>query len=221
MNLEKLREVEANFLQVYPGGFADPAMQAIRSKHNVNKLVEFATENLTQANCNRPEFIATTLLKIISRSSMVSRFEKPPFRTFLESLTSEDKKALAYAVEQRLFGRKRQGFEALVEMHQRFKIAKWAIISAVPFYVSARREVFIKPTTAKGILTLLEVDDLHYNATPSWAFYKGYQGLITEIKKHISPSLAPNNAALTGFLMMSLHRDRSSSGAKDCTETNC
>ncbi|MFT5172207.1 MAG: hypothetical protein ACI8W7_000371 [Gammaproteobacteria bacterium] len=207
MNLEKLRQAEADFLQVYPGGFADPAMQAIKKKHNVNKLVAFASENLTRLNCNRPEFIAESLLKIISRSSMVSRFEKPPFRTFLESLDSADKKALAYAVEQRLFGRKQQGFEALLAMHQHFKIAKWAIISAVPFYVSARREVFVKPTTAKGILALLEVDNLHYSATPSWEFYKGYQSLIGEIKKHISPSLAPNNAALTGFLMMSLRRD--------------
>lgn len=216
MNLDKLRQAEADFLQVYPGGFADPAMQSIRKKHNVNKLVEFAGEHLTRANCNRADFIAETLLKIISRSSMVSRFEKPPFRAFLEALTSADKKALAYAVEQRLFGRKQHGFEALVDMHQQFKIAKWAIISAVPFYASARREVFVKPTTAKGILALLEVDNLHYSATPSWEFYRGYQGLIAEIKKHISPSLAPNNAALTGFLMMSLRRDTAPATHEQC-----
>jgi hypothetical protein len=204
MNYEKLREAEANFLQAYPAGFADPALQPIRKKHNVDKLVEFTRENLTRVNCKRPQFIAETLLKIISRSSMISRFEKPRFREFLESLTSEDKTALAYALEQRLFGRKQQGFEALLGMHQHYKIAKWAVISAVPFYFAPRREVFVKPTTAKGILAFLEVEDLHYNATPSWEFYKGYQSLIADIKKHVSPSLSPSNAALTGFLMMSM-----------------
>ena len=94
----------------------------------------------------------------------------------------------------------------MLDMHLHYKIAKWAIVSAVPFYFSPRREVFVKPTTAKGILAFLEVDDLHYNATPSWEFYNGYRHLVTEIKKQDSPSLSPTNAALTGFLMMSLKR---------------
>ena len=54
MNYDKLREAEANFLQVYPAGFADPAMQAIRKKHNVDKLVEF-----TQANSYEGELQST------------------------------------------------------------------------------------------------------------------------------------------------------------------
>lgn len=204
MNYDKLREAEANFLQVYPAGFADPAMQAIRKKHNVDKLVAFTQETLTKANCNRPEFVAETLLKIVSRSSMVSRFEKPGFKAFLESLSSDEKKALAYAVEQRLFGRKEQGFEEILGMLAHHKIAKWAVISAVPFYFSPRKEVFVKPTTAKGILTFLEVENLRYNAMPSWSFYKGYRNLIADIKKQVDSCLSPNNAALSGFLMMSL-----------------
>jgi len=204
MNREKLREAEASFLQLYPLGFSDPAMQAIRKKHNVNKLVEFAQQNLTRANCNRSNFIAETLLKIVSRSSMVSRFEKPRFRDFLGALPSPEKKALAYAVEQRLFGRKQKGFEEILGMLIDHKIARWSVISAVPFYFSPRREVFVKPTTTKGILAALEVEHLHYHPTPSWEFYKGYQRLLADIKKQVSPSLSPTNAALSGFLMMSL-----------------
>ena len=204
MNHEKLREAEATFLQVYPRGFADPGIQAIRRKHNVTTLIAFAQANLTKASCNRPEFIAETMLKIVSRSSMVSRFEKPRFKDFLTSLSSDEKRALAYAVEQRLFGRKQQGFEELLGMLLHHKVAKWAVISAVPFYFSPRREAFVKPTTAKRILASLEVQGLRYNATPSWEFYKGYRDLLTEIRKRISPSLSPNNAALSGFLMMTL-----------------
>ena len=204
MNLANLLEAEASFLQIYPAGFADPAMLAIRKKHNVDKLIVFAQENLTRANFNRPQFIADTLLKIVSRSSMVSRFEKPRFKEFLGSLSSDGKKELAYGVEQRLFGRKQQGFEQILGMLLHYKIAKWAIVSAVPFYFSPRREVFLKPTTVKGILALLDVEHLHYCATPSWGFYQGYRRLMADIKKHVSPSLSPNNAALSGFLMMSM-----------------
>ena len=34
MNLEKLHQAEASFLQRFPGGFADPGMAAIKKKHN-------------------------------------------------------------------------------------------------------------------------------------------------------------------------------------------
>jgi hypothetical protein len=204
MNLEKLREAEANFLQRYPGGFDDPAMQAVRKKHNVDKLVQFTRDSLTRANFNRPEFIADTLLKIVSRSSMVSRFEKPRFRDFIGSLNSHEKQALADAFESRLRGRKQQGFEQVLGMLLPHKLARWSVISVVPFYYAPQREVFVKPTTARGILSVFEVDNLHYKPTPSWDFYCGYRDLITGIGQQVAPSLSPNNAALTGFLMMSL-----------------
>ena len=105
MNYLKLKDAEASFLQRYPGGFADPGMESIKKKHNVDKLVEFTQQNLTQANFNRPEFIAETLVKIVSRSSMVSRFEKPKFRDFVRSLNSHERQSLADAFEKRLYGR--------------------------------------------------------------------------------------------------------------------
>lgn len=204
MNLDKLRAAEASFLQRYPGGFSDPGMAPVRKKHNVDKLVAFTRENLSRSHFNRPEHVAETLLKVVSRSSMVSRFEKPRFRDFISSLNSREKRALADALEQRLHGRRRQGFEQMVGMLQPHKLAKWAVVSIVPFYFAPDREVFVKPTTAKGIIAYLEVDDLHYSPTPSWAFYRGYQKLITEVKRQVVATLAPNNAALTGFLMASL-----------------
>lgn len=215
MNRERLAEAQANFLQLYPAGFADPAIAPLRKKHNVGQLVEFTRQNLTRASCNRPHFVAETLLKIVSRSSMVSRFEKPPFREFLGALSPDGKQALAYALEQRLFGRKQRGFEEILGMLSRHKIAKWAVISAVPFYHSPRREVFVKPTTAKGILAFLEVDDLHYTAKPSWDFYRGFQRLLAEVRRQVSPSLSPSNAALSGFLMMSFQAGQPQKDARE------
>ncbi|MEH6608009.1 MAG: hypothetical protein V7696_01475 [Halioglobus sp.] len=205
MNYQKLRTAEANFLQRYPGGFSDPEMATIKKKHNVDKLVEFAQASFELQNFNRPEFIVESVLKVVSRSSMVSRFEKPKFRDFIQALNSHEREALAAAFEKRLYGRnKKRGFEEILGMLSHHKLAKWAIISVVPFYFSPHKEAFVKPTTAKGILAYLEIEDLIYKPTPSWSFYQGYQKLLAEIKKEVVPTLSPNNAALTGFMMMSL-----------------
>ena len=136
---------------------------------------------------------------------MVSRFEKPPFREFLDTLDSKDRRHLAEAFRKRLFGRKnREGFEEIVDLLVRYKLARWSLVSAVPFYFAPSKEAFVKPTTAKNIVNFLEVEDLHYHARPDWAFYDGYRKLILNIKKRVDSNLTPNNAATTGFLMSAM-----------------
>jgi hypothetical protein len=205
MNLRKLKEAEAAFLARFPGGFDDPGMEWVRKSHPVDRLAKFARDNVTKLTLNQPAKFADTLLTIVSRSSMVSRFEKPLFRTFIESLDSKDKRRLADAYAKRLFGRsKREGFEEIVELFGRHKLARWSLVSALPFYFAPTKEAFVKPSTAKRLVAYLDADDLHYHARPDWAFYDGYRKLIGEIKKQVSPSLAPNNAAVTGFLMTTM-----------------
>lgn len=205
MNLTKLKEAEAAFLMRFPGGFADPGLKPIRKRHNVNRLGDFARDNLTELTFAQPDKLAETLLTIVGRSSMVSRFEKPPFREFVGALDSKTKRRLAEAFQKRLAGRrKREGFEEIVELLARYKLARWSIVSAVPFYFAPTKEAFVKPTTAKRIVSYLEVDDLHYHARPDWAFYDGYRKLILEIKQLVDPSLTPSNAAVTGFLMATM-----------------
>ena len=205
MNLQKLKLAEASFLARFPGGFADPGLADIRKKHNVDKLSEFAQANLTRSHFNRPEHIAETLVKIISRSSMVSRFEKPRFRDFIGSLNSTEREHLAFAFEKRLYGRaRRTGFEEILGMLSHHKIAKWPLVSAVPYYFAPTRDAFVKPTTAKGIIKYLEVGDLHYQSMPSWEFYSGYLKLLGRVKQEVNPSLSSNYAAISGFLMVSM-----------------
>ncbi len=205
MNLEKLKQAELEFLARYPGGFGDPALAPIRKKHNVDQLTAFARANLGPGACNQPQHVADTLVRIIGRSSMVSRFEKPRFRDFIGSLNGHEKQHLALAVDKRLHGRsKRDGFDEIVGMLAHYKIAKWSIVSVVPFYFAPKREAFVKPTTAKGILAYLEIEDLQYRPLPSWEFYSGYRRLLQRIKREVDPSLAPNYAALTGFMMSAM-----------------
>lgn len=205
INFQRLKEAEAAFLDRFPGGFNDPGMDAIRKRHNVGRLADFTRSNLTKLTLERPQAFTDTLLKIIGRSSMVSRFEKAPFREFIGSLTSRDKRDLTAAFRKRLYGRKkREGFEEIVDIFARYKLARWSLVSAAPFYFAPSREAFVKPSTAKKIVALLEVDSLHYRPRPDWAFYDGYRKLILDIRKNVDPSLAPNNAAVTGFLMATL-----------------
>jgi len=204
MNIQKLKEAEAVFLARFPGGFNDPDpwMVKIMKRHKVEQLAEFARSSVTDITLNRPNEFTEILLKVVSRSSMVSRFEKPPFRDFLDALNSKDRGHLAEAFRKRLFGRnKREGFEEIVELLARYKLARWSLVSALPFYFSPSREAFVKPTTAKKIVKYLELEDLHYHARPDWAFYNGYRKLILDIRKHVDSNLCPNNAATTGFLM--------------------
>lgn len=205
MKLERLKQAEAAFLARFPDGFADAGLERVRKSHNVDRLAAFVRENLTTAAVGQHDKLADTLVSIVGRSSMVSRFEKPPFREFVGSLDSRKRRRLADAFEKRLFGRrKREGFQEIVDLFAEYKLARWSLVSAVPFYFSPSNEAFVKPTTAKKIIRHLEVDDLHYRPRPDWEFYDGYRKLIAEIKKHVDPSLTPNNAATTGFLMATL-----------------
>ena len=205
MNIHRLKEAEAGFLQQFPRGFDDPEMAKIRKSHNVGQVERFAKAQLTPLHFHQPATLCEDALRIISRSSMVSRFEKPAFRRFIDALNSDDKAHFAAALEMRLYGRnKRKGFEAMCAMLAPHKLARWSIVSAIPFYFAPTREAFVKPTTAKRIISYLEASDLEYHPAPDWAFYDGYRKLLKEVKRNVSPSLAPNYAALTGFLMMSI-----------------
>ena len=180
-------------------------MEPIRKRHNVDKLTDFAKANISQLTLGQPQRFIDTVVKIIARSSMVSRFEKAPFRDFAGALTSKEKLYLTEAFRKRLFGRrKREGFEEIVSLLAPHKLARWSIVSAVPFYLAPTKEVFVKPTTAKKIVSVLEVNNLKYQPRPDWAFYDGYRKLILEIKRHLDPSVTTNNAAITGLLMFSL-----------------
>jgi hypothetical protein len=205
MNIHRLKEAEAAFLARFPKGFADPGMDRIRRSHDIDRLADFTRANVTKASLSRPRGFADVLLAVVSRSSMVSRFEKPPFREFLDSLDSKDKRRLAESFRERLFGRnKREGFEEIVDLLARRKLARWSLVSALPFYLSPSKEAFVKPSTARRLVAFLEVEELHYAPRPNWDFYVGYRELVLEIKKNVDPSLTPNNAATTGFLMASM-----------------
>ncbi len=204
MNFQKLKQAEVSFMERYPGGFSHPEMVEIGKKHKMDKLVSFAQESFAKSQFNDPMIVVDNLVKLTTRSSMVSVFEKPKFRDYVYSLSDMDRERLATAVKQRLHGNSQKGFEEMCRILAAGKLNKWSLVSVAAAYYRPLDEVFVKPTTAKGVVVHFELDGLKYHPTPSWEFYTQYRDLIMTMKQHVDPNLSPSNAAFSGFLMMSL-----------------
>jgi hypothetical protein len=205
MNLEKLKMAEAIFMNRYPGGFAHADIQAISKKHKMDQMVEFTQTCFVKKNFRDTLTIIDNMIKIVSRSSMVSIFEKPRFKDFANSLTPKEKNALVAGLKDQLHGNQQKGFEKITDLLSINKLAKWTLISICPVYFSPYDEVFVKPTTAKGIIAHFELKELQYRPQPNWEFYELWRTTINKMKTKVDSSLSPNNAAFTGFLMMSLN----------------
>lgn len=188
----------------YPGGFDNEDLQRVVAKrHNVGKLSDFARAALAKKNFAQQGKVLDDIIKVVTRSSMVSMFEKPKYRDFVNGMSRDDREFLAGAYQRLLHGGTAKAFEDIVDVLAEGKIAKWSLLTVHLYHYRPHKEVFVKPTTTKNVLRQFEIEDLVYKPRPSWAFYKAYRELITQMKQQVDPSLAPNNAAFTGFLMMS------------------
>lgn len=205
MNLQKLKQAEESFFKHYPGGFSNPEMIALRKHHKLDKMVELAQESFQERNFNHPDLIIDHMTRIITRSSLISRFEKPKFREFAQSLSPMERQDLAQGLDELLHGNEQTGFEILLAILRTWRRAKWPLMTVCQAYYWPQVEVFIKPTTTKGIIKTFELQDLQYDPTPSWNFYERYRAAINEMKTRVDPSLSPYNIAFTGFMMRSIH----------------
>ncbi|MGE5463311.1 MAG: hypothetical protein ACM3PS_08145 [Syntrophothermus sp.] len=204
MNVKKLLQAEAAFFGRYPGGFDHPEMIAIRKHHKLDRMVQLAQESFTVQNFHHPDLIVDNMIRVITRSPLISMFEKPKFRDFARSLPPLERQDLARGLEELLHGDEQTGFEILLALLRPWKLAKWSLMTVCQAYYRPQVEVFVKPTTAKGIVQTFELEELQYKSSPSWDFYERYRAVINEMKTSVDPSLSPYNIAFTGFLMRSI-----------------
>ena|SRR5215208_5703029 len=206
MNLKKLKQAEEAFLDRYPGGFDNPEIIAIRNKkHNVDKMIGFAQESFAKRNFRLPDQIVRNMIKVISRSSVISVFEKPRFRDFAEALSISDHKRLSDALEELLHGNEQIGFETILELLKHGKLAKWSLMTVCQTYFHPHRDVLVKPATVKGIIEYFELKNLQYKPMPTWLFYNAYRSTLHEMKSNVDPCLSPSNVAFSWFLLLSFH----------------
>lgn len=204
MNLAKLKLAEAQFLSLYPEGFDDPGLEQIAKRHRIDKMVAFAQQSFGADCYSHVDRTVENMVKTISRSSMVSMFEKPKFKDFVGRLDQHQKAFMVDCLIEFLHGEQKAGFAGLVELLALEKIAKWSLLTIIPAYYAPSKEVFVKPTTAKGVIRHFEVADLVYKPAATWEFYSAYRKLLNQAKQQVDKKLYPSNAAFSGFLMMSL-----------------
>jgi hypothetical protein len=204
MNIEKLKNIEEEFLFQYPRGFEDEKIFPTMKKFNPLKLEEFTKESFKKENFSNPNLVVDAFFKIIQKSVLVSLFDKLKFRDMLSGLTSYEKDMLSIEIYELLHGNQKDGFDGLVEFLEQYKLAKWTIISVVLYYNNRQKEYFIKPTTTKNIIKYFEIKDLVYKPKPSFEFYDSYKKVLNEMKKNVDKTLSFDNAAFTGFLRIGM-----------------
>ena len=204
MNLKRLKRAEKEFFHRYPGGFENPDLIMIRKHHRLEKMFAMTQDSFAKRKFKFPDLIVENMIKIITSSSLISRFEKPRFRDYALALLPQEKQRLKKSLEELLHGNERIGFESLGEMLQKWKLAKWSLMTICQAYFHPQMEIFMKPTTTKNIIQYFELNHLQYYSTPTWTFYEHYRSVINEMKTKVDFSLSPNSIAFTGFLMRSM-----------------
>ncbi len=204
MNLNELYTAEKYFLKQFPNGFKDEQMKEISKKHKFSKTVEYAQTVLSKDALRNKKDSITNIAKFVSKTSMVSVFEKMRFRDFLKEIDDETQFEFIDSIYDLIFGNEERGFSNLVNLLSMYNLAKWPLVSVYLAYYNPRKDVFVKPTTVKRIIKYLEIENIKYNSKPTYDFYKEYRKIINEIKLKVDERLSPSNAAFSGFLMMML-----------------
>lgn len=207
MNINKLKEAEKAFFMEYPQGFQTPEMIKMSKKHKMDKLVDFAHDSFSLSALENIDESAENMIKMVSRSSMVSLFEKPKFRDAVKSMSHDEKSLLVSALKELIHGNEETGFNQLLDILTRFKLAKWTLITVFRCYYYPQQDLLFKPTTVKNVIAKYELEGLVYKARPSYDFFVKYRNAINDMKKQVDDSLSPNNPAFSGFLMMTMDVD--------------
>lgn len=204
MNISKLKEAEKAFLVEYPHGFNSPEMVKIGKKHKMDKLVDFAKESFDPSSLENIDEAVENMIKMVTRSSMVSLFEKPKFRDAVRSMNDDEKTELVTGLGELLHGNEEKGFNQLLDLLTRYKLAKWTFMTVFRCYYYPDNDLLYKPTTVKNVINKYELEGLVYKARPSYDFFVKYRDAINNMKKEVDSSLSSNNASFSGFLMMTM-----------------
>lgn len=205
MNLKKLTNAEEYFLELYPDGFKDAGLLPLIKRHNTAKISEQVRELFTKGNFTQPDIICENFAKIVSKSTLISLFEKPRVREMVQAMRMERRDMLSIGLYEMLYGDAKEGFETVVEVLSFYGLAKWSIVTLIPYYFDRGKAFFIKPTTTKNIITFFEIEGLVYKPKPSYEFYVVYTNVLETMKANVGDKIShDDNAAFTGFLMMAM-----------------
>ncbi len=205
MNIDKLKKLESDFLLHYPQGFESEEMINTKKKHNLLKISNYLKKVCSKDNMKLGLSVYDDIMKVISRSSMVSIYEKMDFRDLVKELDDIEKHFLLDSIYELIHGDEELGFNMMISLLEPYKLAKWPILTVWRAYWNLDYDVVVKPTTVKKIIKHLELENVKYTPKANYEFYNSYRIHINKAKNHVIPSLRPNNLTFTGFLMMMLY----------------
>lgn len=203
MNIEKLKQLETEFLERHPEGFNTPHFHKIGKKHRVDKHTAYLNDVLTEEFLAKGSSVYKDVAKVVLSSSLVSVFEKMRFRDMSAELTTSEQTRYVLGVKELLYGHEKSGFYTLYALLKEHKLAKWPIITVYRVYKNPKKDVFMKPTVVKKVIKHLELN-MKYDSDPSYTLYRKYRTAINKMKKEVALSLRKDNLSFTAFLMLSL-----------------
>src|SRR6185503_18715076 len=95
-------------------------------KHKPDQMIALARDSFSRENFRLPDGIVQNMIKLISRSSIISVFEKPRFRDFANALPPQERAFLSTGLEELLHGDEQSGFEMMLDLLKSGKVAKWS-----------------------------------------------------------------------------------------------
>jgi len=204
MNLIKLKQAQEAFYSMYPQGFDSPQLVQVSKRHKMDKLISFSHEAFAKNTMKDVEETAENMVRMVTRSSMVSLFEKPKYRDSVRGMDMMEKMQLVHSLDILLHGNEEKGFNLMLEVLLRHQLAKWTLISVFRCYYYPTTDLLFKPTTVKNVIKTFELENLVYKPRPSYDFFVKYRNAINEMKTHVDENFKRSNAAFSGFLMMGM-----------------
>lgn len=204
MNIENLKDLEAEFLDEYPKGFDDERLLKLMKKFNPDKLEKISKEAFDKKNFSQPDLICQNFINIISKSVVISFYDKLKLKDAFINMGMYEKDMFSIALYDILYKNKKEGFDSIVEILSKYNLAKWTLITIIPYYMNRKNDYFIKPTTSKNIINYLELDNLIYKPRPSYEFYVNYKKNLDKLKKVTQKSFTKDNICFTAFLRLGI-----------------
>lgn len=168
-------EILNSFYAEYEDGLEDEKWIKLGKKYDDRAIVQFFDELDDVYFMENDEFeIVEDFMKILSKSALISTFEKIALRNYFSNIKSH--KAFVNAVK-RLYLNGMDEFDNLVATLSMLKdeeknanAAKWPIVSTICNYMFDEAYP-VKPTTVKAVAKLLKTD-IYYSSKPNLETYQ-------------------------------------------------
>lgn len=208
MNLEKLKDCEERFFEYYKDGFEDEKLAKTVKLFNTIKFQTLAKNSFALENFSNFEYISQSFFEILLKSPLISFYERDLIKDALKNFTNYEKDMLSIYLKDLLYEdleeNIKDSFDELVELIASKNLAKWHILTLIPYYFAPDKNYFLKPSTTRNIVKYFELENIKYKPRPSFEFYKDYTKNLQKMKNIVNPILRDDNGRFTGFLRLAM-----------------